>query len=76
MTDSDFENKIKNLSSEIERIKISSGLTYIETVVEVCERLGLEVEGMKKALPKNIKEKIELEASELNLLKYKINRLV
>ena len=76
MTDSDFENKIRNLSSEIERIKISSGLNYIETVVEVCERLGLEVEDMKKALPKNIKEKIELEASELNLLKYKINRLV
>ena len=76
MTDSDFENKVRNLASEIERIKQNSDLGYIECVVEVCERLGLEVEDMKKALPKNIKEKIEHEALQLNLLKYKVNRLV
>ena len=74
--DDEFGDKVKDLATEIEKVKKASGLSYIETVVEVCERLGLEVEDMKKALPKNIKEKIELEASELNLLKVKPNRLV
>lgn len=76
MNDSDFETKIRDLATEIEKLKQSSGLSYIECVVEICERFGLEIEGMKKALPKNIKEKIELEASKLNLLKYKVNTLL
>jgi len=74
--DSEIQRRIKDLATEIENLKSETGLGYIECTVEVCERLGIEIETMKKVLPKNIKEKIELEASELNLLKYKINKIL
>ena len=76
ITDSDFQAKVKNLPKEIEEIVASGGGNYIDAVVFVCEKYGLEVEGMKLMLPKNIKEKIEKDASDLNMLKYKVNSLV
>ena len=76
MNDSEIANRVKNIAIEIEQVKKESGLSYIESTVEVCERFNLEIDNMKKVLPKNIKEKIELEASKLNLLKYRINSLI
>lgn len=76
ITDSDFQAKVKNLPKEIEEIVASGGGNYIDAVVYVCEKYELEVEGMKLMLPKNIKEKIEKDASDLNMLKYKVNSLV
>lgn len=76
METKDLDEKVKNIALEIERVKAQSGLSYIEATVEVCERQDLEIENMKKVLPKNIKEKIELEASKLNLLKYRVNTLI
>jgi predicted PP-loop superfamily ATPase len=76
ITDSDFQAKVKNLPKEIEEVVASGGGNYIDAVVYVCEKYGLEVEGMKLMLPKNIKEKIEKDASDLNMLKYKVNSLV
>lgn len=76
MMDSDLIPKVKDLATEIEILKVRSGLGYIECTVEICQRFGIEIESVKRSLPKVIKEKIELEASELNLLKYKLNKLV
>jgi len=76
ITDSDFQAKVKNLPKEIEEVVASGDVNYIDAVVYVCEKYGLEVEGMKLMLPKNIKEKIEKDASDLNMLKYKVNSLV
>lgn len=74
--DSDFQFNVKDLAIEIEALRSQTDLGYIECTVEICERYNLEIESMKKSLPKIIKEKIELEASELNLLKYKVNSLL
>ena len=51
-------------------------MNHIDAVIFVCEKYGLEIEGMKAMLPSNIKEKIEKDASDLNMLKYKVNSLV
>jgi len=76
-TDSEISKRIKNLSNEIESLKkLSPELNYIECTVEICERYGIEFESVKKALPKIIKEKIEADAMELNMLKYKNPRLI
>ena len=76
-TDSEISKRIKNLSNEIESLKkLSPELNYIECTVEICERYGIELESVKKALPKIIKEKIEADAMELNMLKYKNPRLI
>jgi len=75
-TDSEITKRIKNLSSEIENLKKTSPeLNYIECTVEICEKFNIEFESVKKALPKVIKEKIELDAMELNMLKYKNPRV-
>ena len=66
--------KTKFLGNQIEELKSQNpSLSYIECTVAICEKLNIEIETLKGALPKAIKEKIESEALELNLLKYKIN---
>jgi hypothetical protein len=75
LSDSDFQIKVKQLPKEIEEIVAKGkGVNYIDAVIYV--KYGLEVEGMKAMLPSNIKEKIEKDASDLNMLKYKVNSLV
>ena len=76
LTDREIRKKIKNLAEEIEGLrKISPELNYIECTVEICERYNIEFDSIKKILPKVIKEKIEADAMDLNMLKYKSNRL-
>jgi hypothetical protein len=74
----EFENKLKNVSQEIEKLKLENpGLNYIECTVEVCERYDIELEAVKKILNRSIKEKLEADAMKLNLLKNKnINTLI
>lgn len=75
-SDSEIKKRVKNLAEEIEQLKkISPDLNYIECTVEICERYGIEFDSIKKILPKPIKEKIEANALELNMLKYKTNRI-
>jgi hypothetical protein len=76
ISDSDFAAKVKQLPSEIEEIVRKTGSNYIEAVLHICERYNLEIEGMKPLLPKAIKEKIEADALDLNLLNYKINKVI
>jgi len=72
----DFDKKVKDLSREIEELKLKSpNLNYIECTVEICERHEIDYDSIKKVLSKNLQEKIELEAMELNLLTYKNNTL-
>ena len=74
--DSEIETKVRNISKEIEKLKSKNpSLNYIECAVEICERYNLEYESLRKSLSKNIKEKMEIDAMELNLLKYKNNTL-
>ena len=75
-SESELTKKVKNISEEIETLKkLSPELNYSECTVEICDRYGIECESVKKALPKMIKEKIEADAMELNMLKYKTPRL-
>jgi hypothetical protein len=72
----DYNQKIKNIALEIEDLKVkNSDLNYIECTVLVCEKYDIEMESLKKSLPNSIKEKIEADASKLNLLTYRITTL-
>ncbi len=74
--ENEIARRVKNISEEIEKLKKSAPeLNYIECTVEICERFNIEFESVKKALPKVIKEKIEADAMELNMLKYKNPRI-
>lgn len=59
----------------IEDYKSKNDTSYIEACVSVCEKHSIEFESLKKTLSKNLKEKIEAEASKLRLLKYKIKTI-
>ena len=73
----DFTKKVKNISDEIEALKAKEpSLNYIECTVEVCSKHDIDFDSLKKVLNKNIKEKIEMDASELNLLTYKPTTLL
>lgn len=72
-----FADKSKEISREIEKLKMRSpSLTYIDCAVEICLKREIDFDDLKKVLSKNIQEKIELEAMELNLLTYKNNTLI
>jgi len=73
ISDSDFGVQIKKLPNEIEDIVKNGGGTYIDAVLDICVKYNIEPESMKQILPKAIKEKIERDALEMNMLKYKIN---
>lgn len=62
-------------SYEIEKLAAELNLPFIEAVCEYCQINGLEVEKIGKQLTPNLRKKIESEASDLNMLKYKIKRL-
>jgi hypothetical protein len=55
-------------SQEIEKIVRVDKLTYFEAVCEYMEKNNLEPEKISKLLNVNIKQKIEAEAIDLNLI--------
>ena len=57
-----------NFSMIVEHTVKDSGLTYMDAIVSLCEKYDIEYGVLKSALNKNIKEKIELEAKELNMM--------
>ena len=62
-------------NQEIEKFVRDSGETYIDAVIHFAEKNGLEVETVSKMLNKVIRQKIESEASDLNLLREKLCKL-
>lgn len=46
----------------------SSGLSYMDTVVYLCEKNNIEIEDIKKFISPVIAGKIEVEAEKLNFL--------
>jgi len=52
----------------VEKIARNSGMTYLDSIVHVCEISNLDVEDCKKFLSPSIVEKLEAEAMGLNLI--------
>lgn len=60
-------NKSK-FSTMVERLVKDKGMSYMDSIIEVCEKNGFEVEDIKKFITPVIKNKIEAEATSLNYL--------
>lgn len=65
--ESNFMNK-KKFTKMVEDCVRTKSMTYMDTVVYLCEQNNLEIEDVKKYIAISIKEKIELEAMKLNFL--------
>ena len=66
--ESNFLSKEK-FAVDIEEIVNSTGLNYIDAIVEYCEKKGVEIEIAVKLVSKPLKEKLRYDATELNYLK-------
>lgn len=53
----------------VERTVRTSGMTYLDSIVHICEESKMEVEDVKKYLSPSILESLEAEAMNLNFLK-------
>ena len=65
----------KEITKNIEQYVLDDSLSYIDAVLAVCENKNIDPEVIGKFLSKPIKEKLETEARELNLLKNKKPKL-
>jgi hypothetical protein len=65
--ESNFMNK-KKFTKMVEDCVRTKSMTYMDTVVYLCEQNNLEIEDVKKYISPSVKEKIEFEAMKLNFL--------
>ena len=69
------KEEMKNFSVEIDRFVSERRINHIEAIIEYCSETGLEAEVAATLINSNLKSKIELLASDLNMLKVKKSRL-
>ena len=62
-------------SQHIERRAVHTKTTCMDILLEYCSDNSIEIESVNKLLSSSLKEKLEAEAQELNLLKVKANKL-
>ena len=62
-------------SQHIERRAVHTKSTCMDILIEYCMKNDIEIESVNKLLSSSLKEKLEAEAQELNLLKVKSNKL-
>lgn len=58
----------KRFSEEVEKIVEKGKSSYIEAVIEVCEKHGIDPSSVGKFLPKSMKERLRVEGQDLNLI--------
>jgi hypothetical protein len=61
-------NLQKRFAEEVEVIVGKGKSSYIEAVIDVCEKHGIEPSSVAKFLPKNMKERLKVEGQDLNLI--------
>ena len=58
-----------DFSQFIEKEASRTGAGHIDTIVAYCTKNNLEIESVKKLLTASLKDKIKVEAQDLNLIK-------
>ncbi|MEK9693765.1 MAG: late promoter transcription accessory protein [Rhodospirillaceae bacterium] len=69
------KDEMKKFAVAIEGLVANTDYTYLEAIVEYCKNTELEIEVAASLINANLKSKIELQASDLNLLKVKNSKL-
>ena len=69
------KDEMKKFAMAIEGLVANTDYTYLEAIVEYCKNTELEIEVAASLINANLKSKIELQASDLNLLKTKNSKL-
>lgn len=62
------KDEMAQFAKSIEKIVASTGMNYIDAIVEYCSQTGLEIEMAASLINANLKAKLEGNAMDLNLL--------
>ena len=65
----------KAFSMKIEKLVVEKKIPYMDAIVHYCDNSGMEIETAAKLINTKIKQSIASEASDLNMMKEKINKL-
>ena len=65
---SKFISKDK-FASDIEALVLNTKLNYIDAIVQYCEQNEIELDTVNKLVSKPLKEKLKVEAMDLNFLR-------
>jgi len=68
-------NTPSEFSQHIERRAVHTKSTCMDILIDYCVSNDIEIESVNKLLSTSLKDKIEAEAQDLNLLKVKANKL-
>lgn len=63
------EDQIRRFQEEIEALVLIGELTYIEAIVDFCNRNDVEIESVKNLISPSLMGKIHSEAKEQRLIK-------
>ena len=59
----------EQLRFEIEKLVHGDGMSYTESIIEICERMQIDPEDMAKLIKGPLKSKLEVEAMDRNIIK-------
>ena len=72
LIDKDMQN---NFVKDVEKYVENMGGTYIDAILTMCEKYGIEPQIAAKFLTKPIIEKVAIEGIDINILKKKNSKL-
>ena len=64
-----------DVNATIEKLVIMKKITYMEAIIDYTDNVDCEIEMVAKMLNRSIKDKIEAEAENLNMMKKKTSKL-
>jgi|TARA_R110002167_G_scaffold3590_1_gene17396 hypothetical protein len=59
----------EELRIQVEKLVTQDGMTYAESIIEICERKQIDPEDMAKLVKGPLKLKLEVEAMDRNIIK-------
>ena len=65
----------QDFSKEVEDFVAKTQSSYMDAIITLAEKKNMELESVSKMLNSIIKQKVEAEASDANMLKVKIYKL-
>lgn len=64
-----------DINTTIEEIVRDKKISYMEAIIMYADNVDYEIEMVAKFLNRSIKDKVEAEADELNMMKKKVSKL-
>jgi len=65
----------EQLRFEVDKLVYGDGMTYTESIIEICERMEIDPEDIAKLVKGPLKSKLEVEAMDRNIIKRTTTKL-